>query len=99
VPHNEFLNVGAMMGLLGFVLYLRVFSAMFGALRAIWQRPDVPRFTQATAVYACAIWIGWCVNACFADFANLGYVNVLLYFAAGMAVALAEGPPQTGLEP
>lgn len=99
VPHNEFLNVGAMMGLLGFVLYLRVFVAVFRGLRRIAQDPAQADFTRSLAVYVTALWVGWCINACFADFANLGYVNMLLYFSAGVVAALAAAPAAAAGEP
>lgn len=92
VPHNEFLNVGAMTGLIGFVLYLRVFAAVFRGLRRVGQDAAQRPFTRAFAAYATALWVGWCINACFADFANLGYVNILLYFTAGVVAALAAAP-------
>lgn len=92
VPHNEFLNVGAMTGLVGFVLYLRVFVAMFSALARNGREGDSP-FVRSWSRWVFALWVCWCVNASFADFANLGYINILLYFSAGVAAALAR-PPQ-----
>ena len=92
VPHNEFLNVGAMTGLVGFMLYLRVFIAVFSAL-ARNGRDGSSDFVRSWSRWVFALWVCWCVNACFADFGNLGYINILLYFSAGIAAALAQ-PPQ-----
>lgn len=90
VPHNEFFNVGAMTGVIGFVLYLRVFSGMFGALHATWADAGQAPFTRAMAAYAGAIWFAWCINAFFADFANFSYANIVVYFTAGIVAALAD---------
>jgi O-antigen ligase len=93
VPHNEFFNVGAMTGLVGFVLYLRVFTGMFGALRAAWSDAAQAPFTRAMAGYVGAIWLAWCINACFADFGNFDYANIIIYFTAGIVAALADTRP------
>jgi O-antigen ligase len=90
VPHNEFLNVGVMTGLVGLVLYLRIFSAVMRSLRSEAANPAADLRSRTTSCYVGAIWVGWCVNAFFADFVNMGYVNVLLYFSAGFAEALAD---------
>ena len=89
VPHNEFFNVGAMTGVIGFVLYLRVFTGMFGTLRATWSDAALSPFVRALAGYVAAVWLGWSINACFADFGNFGYANVIIYFAAGIVASLA----------
>lgn len=95
VPHNEFFNVGAMMGLLGFVLYLRVFVAMFRYLGGIARRAEPSSLLQGAATYAAALWVGWCVNASFADFVNFGYGNSQIYFVAGLVAALADAAERT----
>ncbi len=96
VPHNEFFNVGAMTGVIGFVLYLRIFSGMFATLRASWADAANGAFTRAMAVYVGAMWLAWCVNACFADFGNFGYANIIIYFCAGTVAALADRRPAPG---
>ncbi|CAN5303366.1 hypothetical protein BH11PSE10_BH11PSE10_06040 [soil metagenome] len=90
VPHNEFINVGVMTGVIGFVLYLRIFSGMFGTLRASWADPANAPFTRAMAGYVGAMWLAWCVNASFADFGNFGYANTIIYFCAGVVAALSD---------
>lgn len=96
VPHNEFFNIGAMMGLVGFVLYLRVFSGMFGSLRRAWRDTTQSTFVRAMAGYVGAVWLSWCINASFADFANFGYANILIFFSAGIVLALADGHATAG---
>ncbi|MBS0346731.1 MAG: hypothetical protein JSR69_09740 [Proteobacteria bacterium] len=103
VPHNEFFNVGAMTGVLGFVLYLRVFSGVFGELRGIWRAPTCSDTARVFAVHVTAVWLGWLVNANFSDFANFHYINILVFFLAGTAAAVAAqlrppapGEPQVG---
>jgi len=91
VPHNEFLNVGAMTGLVGLVLYLRVFIAVFSAL-ARNGREGGSAFVRSWSRWVFALWVCWCVNASFVDLALLGYINILLYFSAGIATALAQQP-------
>lgn len=89
VPHNEFFNVGAMTGVLGFVLYLRVFAGVLGELRGIWRAPASPEPVRVFAVHVAAVWLGWLVNANFSDFANFHYINILVFFLAGTAAAVA----------
>ncbi len=86
VPHNEFFNIAAMMGIFGIAVYLAVIGGMFRRLRT--AAADLTRgdSTRIFAGHVAAIWLLWIVNACFADFGNLHYINVLVFFLSGLAV-------------
>jgi O-antigen ligase len=99
VPHNEFLNIGSMTGLLGGALYLAVVFGIIGGLLRLRRRADLRAEVRGFAVVVAAVWVGWVVNACFSDFGSLGYVNILVYFLAGMAFTWAAPHPATGQEP
>lgn len=92
VPHNEFLNVAAMTGLPGGVLYIAVVAGVIDRMRAIWRNPQVPGHARDFAICTAAIWVGWVVNASFVDVANFHYANIIVYFLAGLAAAMAAPP-------
>ena len=99
VPHNEFFNVGSMTGLFGGALYLLVVFGVVAALVRVRRRQDLPEEVRSFAVVVAAIWVGWVVNAFFSDFGSMGYVNILVYFMAGMALAIAGQPPAAARQP
>ncbi|MBI1398045.1 MAG: hypothetical protein GC151_18885 [Betaproteobacteria bacterium] len=90
VPHNEFLLVGAMTGVIGFVLYLAVYGAIARAVRSVWRDPRVPEDVQRLAKYIGVIVVGCVANAIIVDFVNFRYIYVLMFFLLGMLVAQYE---------
>lgn len=90
VPHNEFLNIGLMTGVLGGALYLSVVFGIIASLLRLHHRADLGDEIRGFGVVVAAIWVGWVINAFFLDFGPLAYINILVYFLAGMAAAWAD---------
>lgn len=85
VPHNEFLNILALTGIAGLVLYVTVLVRMYRTLMEIWARHALPLRIRTLALHAAAALVGVVVNGLFVDLGKVEYLYVLLFALAGVA--------------
>ena len=85
VPHNEFLNILALTGVVGLWLYLTVLVRMYKLLLDIWRRPALPLPVRTLALYAAAALVGVAVNGFFVDISKFNYLYTMLFSLAGVA--------------
>jgi len=86
-PHNEFLNVTVLMGIVGLAAYLALLGTSWSALSAVSvQQPDTsPRASQLAVVAQAALLI-LVITGQAHDVMYMSYPQVLVLFLLGMAI-------------
>ena len=85
LPHNEFLHIAVMMGLVGLFIYVGVFASSIrfslAAYRRLGQRDDTRR---NLIVFFWAVMVVYLTNALFIDMIFFSFLNSLIFMLAGI---------------
>ena len=91
VPHNQYLYVAVLAGLLGLILFLMILFGMARLMLRIYDSSDKSSLRGSLALYAGAIFIALMFNSIFSDTYLQDYFWVLAYFLAGIAAGNIDG--------
>ena len=93
VPHNQYLHVASLLGIVGLCLFVPI---LFGVLRLMFRIHNDPANSamhRRLALYVGAIWAGLMFNSLFSDTYIQDYFWVAAYFLAGLVAGM---PRETG---
>ena len=94
VPHNEFLHVFAMLGIVGFGAYVRVYQSAFRVARARREAPDgADEFRARLAPYVQAMFLVFFVGGMVSEMWTFRYLLTLLFFLVGVMASAPGAPP------
>lgn len=85
VPHNEYLHVTVLLGVVGLVLFLLIMTRMLRLMFQIYEDNSENELRRHLALYTGAIIIGLMFNSFFSDTYIQDYFWPLTYFLAGVA--------------
>jgi O-antigen ligase len=101
VPHNEFLHVFAMMGIVGFAAYVMVYFSAFRIARRCEREGGPGGMRARLAIYVQAILLIFIVGGMVSEMWTFRYMLALLFFLIGVLASpggrSADGvPPERG---
>ena len=85
VPHNEYIHVTVMLGLIGLILFLMILIRTVKLMFQVYHSTSVDSIRRHLALYTGAIIIGLMFNSFFSDTYIQDYFWMLSYFLAGIA--------------
>ena len=89
IPHNEYLYVTVMLGVLGLILFLMILIGLTKLMFQIYRTQSKDHLRRHLALYTAAIIIGLMFNSFFSDTYMQDYFWMLAYFLAGIAAGEA----------
>lgn len=84
LPHNEFIYVAALTGLVGIILFLSIFRYLFRMMRDIYKDRSSSQFEKDTTLYMGGVFIAFLVNSFLVDIGRLNYFYTLMFFLFGI---------------
>lgn len=99
VPHNEFINILALTGLPGLILFVLLVATLYKQTMRIWKSDSLTVECRTMALYISAALIGGIiVNGFFVDLGKYIYFYTQIFSLAGLATVVA-GLPESQLKP
>lgn len=90
IPHNEYLHVAVMLGIIGLVLFLMILVRTVKLMFRIFRDQNQNTLRRHFALYIGAIIIALMFNSFFSDTFVQDYFWVLAFFLAGIAAGAAD---------
>lgn len=85
VPHNEFIHILVMLGIVGLIAYIGIFYSSFKKSRELYRLPVTDGFnTRKMAVFYWAVMLIFIINSFFVDLMWFSYFNSLFFVIMGM---------------
>jgi O-antigen ligase len=92
VPHNQYLHVASLLGIVGLCGFLLIMFGVGRSLFRIQKDPSSTPMQARLAVYVGAIWSGLMFNSLFSDSYIQDYFWVTAYFLAGLVAGMRREP-------
>ena len=83
-PHNEFVHIAVMGGVLGLGLYLLLYTKVALFLRGIYRSSESDPLNHAFSIYIGAILVSFLFNCLFVDVGKFNYISILMFFLLGI---------------
>jgi len=90
VPHNEYLHVTVLLGLLGLAMFMFILVNLLVRLFRVSNDINLPEFQRKLALYTAASILGLMLNSLFSDTFVQDYYWMLGFFLAGLSIGMAE---------
>lgn len=92
VPHDQYLHVAALLGLVGLVPFLLILFGTARLLFRIHRDPDISPMHARLALYVGAIWVALMFNSLFSDTYIQDYFWMAANFLAGYVAGMQREP-------
>lgn len=90
IPHNEYLHVAVLTGVIGLLLFLLILLRLLRLMFQVFEDPRQSELRRLLALYVAAIVIALMFNSFFSDTYVQDYFWALTYFLAGIAAGNLE---------
>lgn len=84
VPHNEYIHIGALTGVVGLSVYLGLFYRVVRLVVECYREQTGEGLQRDLAIYGGAIALSFFVNGLFVDTGKFNYIAILMYFLLGV---------------
>ena len=98
IQHNVLLNFLVELGLIGAGLFTIVLALWLRDAWHLWNRRAGPQWMRQSALLFLAFFVNYFVNGMFHDVTLMPMINMVLYFLAGMVVAIRQDADQNVCE-
>ncbi|NIL96647.1 MAG: hypothetical protein GTO53_04385 [Planctomycetales bacterium] len=93
VHHNLFLSILVETGLIGFVLYVAMLTAMAVAAWRLWSATQAPTWVRRHGLMMLAVVAAYIPNAIFQPMGHMNIAHMLFFFLAGLTSGLQHHVP------
>lgn len=90
VPHNEFIHLAALTGIVGIVFYFNLYRQIIIKLKIISLDYNLQEISRSYSAYILAILAGHLVNCFLVDTGKFAYINMLIFSLVGIATHLSD---------
>ena len=99
IQHNVLLNFLVELGLIGAGLFTIVLALWLRDAWHLWSLRAGPQWMRQSALLFLAFFVNYFVNGMFHDVTLMPMINMVLYFLAGMVVAIRQDAEQNACAP